>query len=172
MSQDANPPVSNLAPHANAPSESDARFLRLAIACARSAQSKGNAPFGAILVDGRGYVVLEGENVENQTKDCTAHAEAVLLRDALKVLSRSELSRATLYASAEPCAMCAGAVFWSGIGRIVFGASLPRMHALGTPPEERLPVRCADLLSHSGHTVVVEGPFLEEEALSVFPHAG
>src|SRR5262245_31183348 len=94
----------------------DLQLLRRAIAVAQRARANGNHPFGAILVDDQGTVLLEGENSVNTAHDATGHAEMNLVRDAVNQFEASQLATCTLYASTEPCPMCTGAIFWSGIG--------------------------------------------------------
>ena len=69
----------------------------------------------------QGQVILEAENTVNSEQDCTGHAETNLVRLASKQFDRQELASCTLVTSTEPCAMCAGAIHWSGIGRVIFG---------------------------------------------------
>jgi tRNA(adenine34) deaminase len=147
--------------------QADLRYLRYAIMVADRARQHGNPPFGALLVSDRGWILLEGENTEGVTQDCTCHAETNLLRDASRRFSRKLLSHSTLYSSAEPCAMCAGAIFWSGVGRVVYGLSNSRLHALAGSQAEHLLQRCADVLAQGTHRVDVIGPLLEEEVEQV-----
>jgi tRNA(adenine34) deaminase len=147
--------------------EADLRYLRYAIMVAERARLHGNPPFGALLVSDRGWILLDGENTQGVTQDCTCHAETNLLREASRRFSRKLLSHSTLYTSAEPCAMCAGAIFWSGVGRVVYGLSNSRLHALSENQAEHLFQRCADVLAHGTHRVEVLGPMLEDEAEQV-----
>ena len=95
--------------------EADLRYLRYAIMIAERAREHGSPPFGAVLVRDRGWILSEGENTQGATSDCTCHAEMNLLKEATRCFSRRLLAHSTLYTSAEPCPMCAGAIFWSGI---------------------------------------------------------
>jgi tRNA(Arg) A34 adenosine deaminase TadA len=90
------------------PSERDAHFLRLSFEVARRAVAHGNHPFGAVLVDREGNLLLEAENGYMPSHDGTAHAERLLATQACTTLDPGTLRSATLYSSAEPCAMCAG----------------------------------------------------------------
>src|ERR1700750_1489255 len=87
----------------------DEHFLRRSFDVARCATSHGNHPFGAILVGADGKVLLEMENGYMPAQDGTAHAERLLATRACRELQREQRAHATLYSSAEPCAMCAGA---------------------------------------------------------------
>src|ERR1700761_7826175 len=94
-------------------------FLRRTFEVARRAHTHGNHPFGAILVDAAGEVLMETENGYMPDHDMTGHAERVLATQASKQFGPQALAACTLYSSAEPCAMCAGAIYWAGIGRVV-----------------------------------------------------
>src|SRR5262245_52280474 len=148
--------------------EADLAHLHRAIALARLARERGNAPFGAVLVNQNGVVLLEAENTRVTDRDCTAHAEANLVREATHRLEPDVLARCTIYASTEPCAMCAGAIFWSGVERVVFGLSNPRLYALAGNPPNQLRMRCADVLASGVRRVEVIGPAIEPEAQMIF----
>ena len=147
---------------------SDERHLLNAIALARRSRGNGNHPFGAALVDARGEVVLEAENTVLTERDCTNHAELNLVRAASSRLDESTLRGCTLFASTEPCAMCAGAIYWSGIGRVVFsvsGGALTDM--VDGSGEGELALPCRDVFARGGRTVEVSGPHLETEGRAV-----
>ena len=103
------------------PLHSDEYYISLALDIARRARSAGNHPFGALLVGADGEVLLEAENTVMTEHDCTGHAETNLMRLASTRFSLDILSGCTLYTSTEPCAMCAGAIYWGGINRVVYG---------------------------------------------------
>jgi len=90
--------------------------MREAFALARRARAHGNRPFGALLVAGNGAVLAAAENSQLTDEQVLAHAEMNLLRRVSRELTPDVLASSTLYTSAEPCAMCAGAIFWSGVG--------------------------------------------------------
>jgi tRNA(Arg) A34 adenosine deaminase TadA len=96
---------------------------------ARSAIEHGNHPFGALLADKDGKILLTAENSVVTDRDCTAHAETNLIRKACKAYESSFLSSCTIYASTEPCPMCAGAIFWANVRRVVFGLSEEKLYA-------------------------------------------
>ena len=100
--------------------ERDYELLRLAIDVAARAREHGNHPFGAVLVDENHNIVATAENTVLTDRDCTGHAELNLMREAWKMLDEKSLNDCTLYSSTEPCAMCSGAIFWGGVGRLVF----------------------------------------------------
>jgi tRNA(Arg) A34 adenosine deaminase TadA len=104
--------------------EQDTIFLRRAIELAREARSDGRHPFGSLIVNERGETIAAARNNAVRPKgDPTQHAETLACGEAARLLSESELARCTLYTSTEPCAMCAGAIYWTGIGRVVFALS-------------------------------------------------
>jgi tRNA(Arg) A34 adenosine deaminase TadA len=133
---------------------------------ARRAMTHGNHPFGAILVDDGGKVLLEAENGYMPAHDGTAHAERLLATEACRTLSADVRAKATLYSSAEPCAMCAGAIYWAGIGRVVYGLSEHRLRDVtGNHPENpTLDLPCRDVFKSGQRATQVVGPMLEDEA--------
>ena len=143
--------------------DTDLGHLRIAIVASRKARDNGNAPYGAVLVSAQGDVLLTVENTEVHDKDCTAHAEINLVRQASPRFESDVLRGATIYASGEPCPMCAGSIYNSGIGRLVFALGQPRMYEIagGT---SGLRLRASKVLAHGTPRVVVEGPALEDEA--------
>jgi tRNA(Arg) A34 adenosine deaminase TadA len=146
--------------------EPDEYFLRRSFDVARRALTHGNHPFGAILVDREHTVLLEAENGYMPGHDGTAHAERLLASQACTTLSPDILKDATLYSSAEPCAMCAGAIYWAGIGRLVYGLSEHRLRALtGNHPENpTLDLPCRAVFASGQRPTEVVGPLLEDEA--------
>lgn len=155
-----------------ASSEHDALLLRKSFDVARRSLTHGNHPFAAILVDEHGSVLIERENGYMPARDATAHAERLLATDACLTLAEEVRARATLYSSAEPCAMCAGAIYWAGIGRVVFGLSERRLRMItGNHPENpTLDLPCRDVFASGQRHTEVIGPLLEDEAAAV--HAG
>ena len=145
------------------------RFIRAALQEARSAQEAGNPPFGAVLVALDGTVLGRAGNTEGETGDCTGHAETNLVRDASRQYETDRLQRATLYASTEPCAMCAGAIFWACIGRVVFGLRAERLYEMKGDTGRQLHLSCRKVLDRGNHDVEVVGPVLEDKAADVFP---
>jgi tRNA(adenine34) deaminase len=99
----------------------DEAYMRLALAEAREAAGRGEVPVGAIIVCG-GEVLARAANRTIAQQDATTHAEMLVLRAAASALGAWRLSDCTLYVTLEPCAMCAGAIVLSRVGRVVFGA--------------------------------------------------
>lgn len=151
---------------------SHATFLRRAFAVAESAHAHGNHPFGAILVDAEGAVLFEVENGFMPDRDSTAHAERLLATQASKTHHPKFLARCTLYTSAEPCAMCAGAIYWAGIGRVVFGLTERRLKTIIGNHDENptMDLPCRTVFAAGQRPVEVIGPLLEDEAAAL--HAG
>ena len=148
------------------PADRDAHFLRRSFEVARRSMTNGNHPFGAILVDGEGKVLLEAENGYMPAHDGTAHAERLLATEACRSLRADVRAKATLYSSAEPCAMCAGAIYWAGIGRVVYGLSEHRLRGVtGNHPENpTLDLPCREVFKSGQRATEVVGPMLEDEA--------
>jgi tRNA(Arg) A34 adenosine deaminase TadA len=152
--------------------ERDEHFLRRSFDVARRALTHGNHPFGAILVDANDNVLIEVENGYMPDHDGTAHAERLLATQACTTLGSDILKDATLYSSAEPCAMCAGAIYWAGIGRLVYGLSEQRLRGVtGNHPENpTLDLPCREVFKSGQRATKVVGPLLEDEAEAL--HAG
>ena len=100
----------------------DTYFMRKALQEAELALAKGEVPVGAVIVC-NGQIIAKGHNQVETLNDPTAHAEMLAFTAATNFLGSKYLKDCTLYVTLEPCQMCAGAAFWSQIGKIVFGAS-------------------------------------------------
>ena len=144
-------------------------LIRRAIELAQQARNNGNHPFGALLTDPNGTILLEAQNTVNTHNDCTGHAETNLVRNASQQLDKHTLKTSILYTSTEPCAMCAGAIYWSGISTIIYG--LPEHHLLElTGNNEKnltLSLPCREVFAHGQRSITVIGPVLEDEARAV-----
>ncbi|MFT4103099.1 MAG: nucleoside deaminase [Burkholderiaceae bacterium] len=154
-------------------SERDERYLRHAIHLADRARARGShRPFGAVIVSPRDEILGEAVNTNAETGDCTAHAETSAIRLVSPLHSREALARATLYSSAEPCVMCAGAIFWSNIGRVVYGIDAERLRVFrGERQDQRdAELSCRDVFRASPHPIECIGPALIDEASA--SHAG
>jgi tRNA(adenine34) deaminase len=169
------PSPAAITPPLAAPSALDATdgtYLLQAITWSCAARARGNRPFGAIVVSGDGQLLSEAYCNTTETGDCTGHAETNAVRQLGHHISRETLGRSTLYASAEPCVMCAGAIFWSGIGRVVFGIDAVRLRRFrGERSEQRdAELSCRDVFAASPHRIECIGPALIEAASA--PHHG
>ena len=140
--------------------ESHFPFLKESISAAEQAMTNGNHPFGAVLV-ADGKILLRAENLVHTSNDCTQHAELVLVQAAVKEFDRPFLGKSILYASTEPCAMCSGAIYWSGIRTVVFGCSVSRLAHFTTGS---FVVSCRSIFSQGSHPTQIIGPLLEKEA--------
>ena len=151
------------------PGPADERHLLTAIALARRAREKGNHPFGSLLVNAEGNKVIEAENTVETGRDITGHAELNLVRAAAQRFDSPFLGGCTLYTSTEPCAMCAGAIYWSGIGRVVYALASEALQAIVDDEEgsSTLALSCREVFARGGRRVEVSGPALEDEAAAV-----
>ena len=145
-------------------------FLRITFSTAELAREHGNHPFAAVLVDDSGNVLLTAENTVITDKDVTAHAEINLIRTATANLSEEIISTSTLYASAEPCPMCASAMVWANIRRLVFGLSMENLYDMfgDTGETPTLKLKSQIIFGHAPWPVQIKGPLLEKEAM--LPH--
>ncbi len=148
------------------------RLLQQAISLAASARRHGNHPFGAVLADADGHVLLTAENTVVTTGDVTGHAETNLVRAASASISVADLRSMALYSSTEPCAMCSGAIYWSGIGTVVYALGEDALREI-TGVDERNPtlqMPCRTVFAAGQREVIVRGPYSLSSALDV--HAG
>ena len=141
--------------------------MREVFAVARRARAHGNRPFGALLVAGNGAVLAAAENSQVTDEQVFAHAEMNLLHRAVQQFTPDVLATSTLYTSAEPCAMCAGAIFWSGISRLVYGLSGDRLHQMSGFSPKMLVASARDVLARTGRQVEIIGPIFEAEAEAI-----
>ncbi len=110
----------------------DARFMREAMREAEGAAEAGDVPVGAVVVDAAGVIVARGRNRREAEQDPTAHAEVDALRRAAAALGHWRLEGATVYATLEPCPMCAGALVNARVARVVYGCPDPKAGAVDT----------------------------------------
>ena len=103
--------------------KSDEYYLEKAIEVSRKSRAGGNTPFGCVLVDGDGEIILEQGNVEITEKRCTGHAETVIMERASKLYDKKFLWNCTLYTTCEPCPMCLSAIIWSNIKTVYYGCT-------------------------------------------------
>jgi tRNA(Arg) A34 adenosine deaminase TadA len=148
----------------------DETLLRRAIQISRDSLTHGNHPFGSLLADGE-TILLEAENTVNTTADVTGHAETNLVRLSSRY-TLEQLRTFTLYTSCEPCAMCSGAIYWAGIGRVVYALSEDELLPLtgDHPDNPTLALPCREIFARGQRSVLVSGPALADEARE--PHIG
>ena len=147
----------------------DEGILRQAIAIARRSRANGNHPFGALLVDAAGVVVAEAENTVATDHDPTGHAEMNLVRATARRFGLDYLTGCTIYSSTEPCAMCAGAIYWAGIGRVVYALGEDELRRMtgSDPVNPTLALPSREVFARGQRAVLVQGPALLEEARAV-----
>ena len=117
----------------------DEYYMRMALREASLAAEEGEVPIGAVIVAGLGEkeqrVVAKGHNMTERLSDPPAHAEMIALTGATSAIGGKYLNKCTLYVTVEPCPMCAAALNWAQVGRIVYGAPDPkRGYSLFSPP--------------------------------------
>lgn len=151
------------------PIKRDEDYVRLAIKVARQARAGGNHPFGAILVGPDGAVLMQAGNAHGEAGDRTGHAERLLMTRASLLYSAEFMAGCTMYVSAEPCAMCAGAAYWAGVGSLVYGLSERDLGLLIGPHPDNLTMDlpCRTVFAAGQRSVTVRGPMLEAEARTV-----
>ena len=103
----------------------DEKYMRDAMAEAQLALSDGEVPVGAVIVS-KGRIIAKGHNMTDLLHDPTAHAEMIAITSATEALGSRYLDECTLYVTLEPCPMCAAALNWAQLGRLVYGASDPK----------------------------------------------
>ena len=142
---------------------SDATFLARAVKLAENGIEKGDGPFGAVVVR-NGKIISESTNMVVRSTDPTAHAEILAIRSAAKKLSTHDLTDCILYSSCEPCPMCLGAIYWSGISNVFFAADRKDAAAAGFNDkfiydEIRLPAEMRHIKFHKIKEVDGTEPF-------------
>ena len=145
-------------------------LLRETIALAAAARERGRHPFAALVADETGRVLARaGNNSMPPEGDPTQHAELRAAAMAAHAATPEQLARCTLYTSAEPCCMCAGAIYWTGIGRVVYALSEPALLGLtGAHPENpTFSLPCREVFARGQRPIEVVGPLLEDEAAVV-----
>lgn len=147
----------------------DLELLQRAIEVAKRSRNNGNHPFGALLAGPDGNILLEAENSVVTERDCTGHAETNLMRLASRQYEPEFLEQCSLYSSTEPCAMCAGAIYWGGVGRLVFALSETDLYEIvsSDPRNMTLVLPSRNVLAHGQRKIIVEGPFDIPEAKTV-----
>ncbi len=145
-------------------------LLRRAFDVARRSREHGDHPFGAILVGPDGAILREqGNGFTTEGGDMTAHAERLLATWASRKYGAAFLAGCTLYTSAEPCAMCSGAIYWAGIGRVVYGQTETSLKAMTGAHSENptLDLPCRTIFAAGQRPVEVIGPLLADEAAAL-----
>ncbi|MCF8043244.1 MAG: tRNA adenosine(34) deaminase TadA [Desulfarculaceae bacterium] len=141
-------------------SQKDREFMAQALGLARHAAAQGEVPVGAVLVGPAGEVLAQAGNATIAQGDPTAHAEMLCLRQGARTLGNYRLTGCTLYVSLEPCPMCAGAVVWARLERVVFAAYDPKAGAYGSALD-------LGTVTSLNHQPLVQGGLLAEEAADI-----
>ncbi|MYG99109.1 MAG: nucleoside deaminase [Acidimicrobiaceae bacterium] len=151
--------------------EREKQLLRRAIDVSRRSRQNGNHPFGAIFVDGSGNVLVEAENSVVTTGDLIGHAETNLAREMGLALTAEQIADGTVYASCEPCAMCAGAMYWAGVNRLIYGMNESDLMVFDNGERDEnatmTGVGCRAVLASGQRHIEVSGPHLVDEAVQV-----
>ena len=142
----------------------DTQFMKQALDLAKDAAKNGNEPFGALLVKDN-KVVLTGENQIHTENDPTYHAELGIIRDFCSSQKISDLFEYTLYTSCEPCCMCAGAMVWSNLGRMVFSLSHDELAEIAG---FNIMIGSEEIFAKSPNRPEVVKGVLKEEAVPVY----
>lgn len=160
--------LADLQPH-------EVKLLHRVLEICREAKAKGNHPFGCLLADDEGNILMEQGNEEVSLHgDCTAHAEALLMRKASQKYDKAEMAKLTMYNCGEPCAMCTGAMYWGNLGRHVYIARESALKAL-TGDDIRNPtldLPCRAVIAAGQKPMAIQGPYLELEPEFVAIHEG
>lgn len=153
------------------PKLTDIKYLQLACEVSRRSRMNGNHPFGAILVDVDGNILLEAENSCETERDATGHAETNLMRMASKKYDREFLEDCTMYTTVEPCVMCSGALYWAGLNACVYGVSEVKLLSLTDNHSDNptFNLDCRTVFAAGQREIEVRGPFpkIEEEIIAV-----
>ena len=146
--------------------------VRDAIATAASAREHGNHPFGAVLLDDHDRVLLSAENTVVTGQDVTNHAETNLVRLATQAYAPGKLAKCTLVSSTEPCAMCAGAIHWSKIGRVLYALSEVDLYDIIGPSPDHLLIPCREVFARTQRPTIVIGPVADVQREARAVHEG
>lgn len=146
-------------------------LLKRTVEIGREAMENGNHPFGALLADAEGNILMEQGNVEVTDPNCTGHAETALMRRASAKYSYEEMEKLTLYSCCEPCCMCAGAMYWGHLGRLVYACTEAALKEVtgNDPRNPTLDLPCQAVFACGQREMEVVGPIPEmfEDFLSL-----
>lgn len=144
----------------------DTYYFKRAIQLSEEAMARGNDAFACLLAGPDGEILMEQINVVAEEHDPTAHDALTLIRRAAKKYDADFLGRCTLYATMEPCVMCMGAAFWTGLGKVKFAVTEQK---LGEILPGSLDIHSTEFASRSPRPIHVEGPCpaVHDEAFAV-----
>lgn len=154
--------------------QSHEAYLKRAIELSVKSRESGNTPFAALLVDKDGNIIMEQMNNEITEHKCTGHAETQLVERASHAYSKEFLWDCTLYTTAEPCAMCSGAIYWGNIGHVVYAMTEKDLLSLtgADPQNPTFDLPCRDVLAKGQKAIEVTGPFPELAPAAAKVHEG
>ncbi len=141
-------------------------LLKRSIAIAQESKESGNHPFGCLLADAAGKILLEQGNTEvTGHGDCTGHAETQLMRRASQIYSKEEMSKFTMYSCCEPCAMCTGAMYWGNLGRMIYVCRESELKKVtgDDPRNPTLNLPCRAVIKCGQKNIEILGPVFELE---------
>ena len=149
----------------------DKKLLRRTVEIAHEAMERGNHPFGALLADKDGNILMEQGNAFTEGGSAY-HAETLLLMKAAKKYRPEELKTFSLYSNFEPCCMCTGALYWTGVGRLVFGATEKELLSCTGDNEENptFSLSSREVVSRGQKDIIIEGPTEDKELLEAILH--
>jgi len=145
--------------------EQDKKYLKITFENSKKVAESGNQPFASILVNKNGEIVATGDNQIASQSDPTWHSETALIRQFCHDNKILDLSEYTLYTNCEPCVMCAAAMSWAKLGRMVYAVSTPTINTMW---DTKIMMTSKEVFATATNKPVVEGPVLEEEAKPIF----
>ena len=140
-------------------------FLRLSFTYAIDAKKLGDGPFGALVLNEQNDIIARAGNTTSTENSVTYHAEINAIQQAEYNRGNGKLKGCTLISSAEPCPMCASAIAWSGISKVIYGVSIEALQSVGM---RQIEIDCRDIFRHANHPISVIGPRLQDEGMEVF----
>jgi tRNA(Arg) A34 adenosine deaminase TadA len=151
----------------------DVSLLRKANEVGWRARENGDEPYGCILADLHGNIVAEGECHVRRTGDPTRHGEMMMIRAAIEAVGTEALADCSAYVSGGPCVMCTGAIYWAGIGRMVYAVDIGAQDNRGSTENGGKPTlrtEFRDILETGSRRIVLDGPYpqLRDEILARF----
>lgn len=151
----------------NEPTTIDSQLLIRTIDLATQRAKAGFSPYAAIIVNNEGKIIAESVNT-TKSDGLNHHAEINAIESAIENEGVPTLNNCTLYSSTEPCPMCAGAIAWSGLSRVVFGLSIERFRKELSSGEHQIALSCREVFNRAPRKINVSGPLHEE--LAITPH--
>ena len=140
-------------------------FLRLSFTYAIDAKKLNDGPFGALVLDEQNEIIARAGNTTNSDHSITYHAQTNAIQQTEYNRGKGKLKGSTLVSSAEPCPMCASAIAWSGLRKVIYGVSIESLKAEGF---DQIDIGCREILERANYPIKVIGPRLEKEGINVF----